>query len=330
MSFLIFITIVLTLLFDFVNGVHDAANAIATVISTRVLKPLHAVAWSATFNFLAIFVFGVGVAKTIGTGVIDPVYVQPIGIFFAMISAISWNLITWYLGLPSSSSHALIGGLVGVGLYEGGIQALHFGGLSKIIVSIVLSPLFGMILAMVLMMVVLSMLINATPTPVDRWFRRIQLLTSALLSLTHGGNDAQKSMGVIALLLYSAHLIPTFHIPLWVSISCYTMISLGTLIGGFRIIRTMGMKITKLKPVGGACAEISSASVLFVATHLGIPVSTTHTITGAIVGVGALQRFSAVRWGVARQIVWAWIFTIPATILLSMLMMFVAHLLHLL
>ncbi len=327
MTFLIVFTIFLTLLFDFINGFHDAANAIATVISTRVLKPLHAVAWSASFNFLAIAVFGFGVATTIGTGVIDTQYVEPVGIFFAMLSAIIWNLVTWYYGLPSSSSHALIGGLVGVGLFRGGLKALHFTGISKIVVSIVLSPLMGMTLAMILMLGVLSMLQNATPTPVDKWFRRLQLVTSALLSLTHGGNDAQKSMGVIALLLYSAKLIgPNFYIPLWVSLSCYLMISLGTLFGGFRIIRTMGMKITKLKPVGGACAEISSAFTLFLATHWGIPVSTTHTITGAIVGVGALQRFSAVRWGIARRIVWAWVFTIPMTMFLAMAMMWVGSL----
>ena len=326
MTLLILSTIILTLLFDFLNGFHDAANAIATVISTRVLKPFHAVAWSAGFNFLAILVFGMGVAKTVGTGIVDPQYIEPAGIFCAMMAAIIWNLLTWYYGLPSSSSHALIGGLVGVGLYRGGLTALHFGGISKIVVSIALSPAIGMTLAMLLMMFVLSLLQNAHPTPVDRWFRRIQLVTSALLSLTHGGNDAQKSMGVIALLLFTAKLIPEFYIPLWVSVSCYLMISLGTLFGGFRIIHTMGMKITKLKPVGGACAEISSAFTLFLATHFGIPVSTTHTITGAIVGVGALQRASAVRWGVARRILWAWVFTIPMTMLLAVGMMAIASL----
>lgn len=319
MSTLIVITIAATLIFDFLNGFHDAANAIATVISTRVLKPIHAVAWSALFNFLAFFIFGVSVATTIGTGIVDPAAIQPIGIFCAMLAAITWNLATWYLGLPSSSSHALIGGLIGVGLARGGVAVLRWKGIVKILISIVLSPLLGMLLAMVLMTIVLMSLQNATPAPVDRTFRRIQLITSALLSLAHGGNDAQKSMGVIALLLYTSNQLgPTFYVPLWVVLSCYIAIALGTLFGGFRIIRTMGMKITKLKPVGGACAEITSAFTLFIATTLGIPVSTTHTITGAIVGVGALQRLSAVRWGVARRIVWAWIFTIPATTLLAM------------
>ncbi len=315
---LIYITIAFTLVFDFLNGFHDAANAIATVVSTRVLRPFQAVIWSASFNFLAFFIFGLHVADTIGTGIVSVEVVDTVFILCTLISAIIWNLFTWYFGIPSSSSHALIGAMIGAAVVKAGFAKLVWFGIIKTVVSIILSPVLGLILGTFFMFASTRLFFYKSPQRVDSIFRRVQLATSALLSLGHGGNDAQKSMGIIALLLFTGNLSGSeFHIPLWVVLSCYSAMALGTLFGGFRIVRTMGMKITKLNPVGGSSAELSGAMTLMLATELGIPVSTTHTITGAIIGVGSLQRFSAVRWGVARQIVIAWILTIPATAILA-------------
>jgi PiT family inorganic phosphate transporter len=310
--------IVVALIFDFVNGFHDAANSIATVVSTRVLSPRYAVMWAAFFNFVAFLFFGLHVANTIGKGIIDPAVVDPPVIFAALVGAIAWDMITWYYGIPSSSSHALIGGLAGAAVAKTGATALDSAGLTKVTVSIVLSPLLGLVLAFALMMAVFWILRRSTPAKVDAWFRRGQLLSAALYSLGHGGNDAQKTMGIITVLLFATgHLGDTFYVPLWVVLSCHAAIALGTLSGGWRIVRTMGLKITKLKPVGGFCAETGGAITLFAATGLGIPVSTTHTITGAIIGVGAVTKLSAIRWGVAGRIVWAWILTIPCSAFIS-------------
>ena len=311
---------VLALVFDFINGFHDAANSIATVVSTRVLSPRVAVAWAAFFNFIAFLFFGLHVANTIGRGIIDPTQVDLAVVCAALVGAIVWDLVTWWFGIPSSSSHALIGGLAGAGIAKVGVTVLDLPGLTKVAVSIVLSPLLGLVLAFVLMTAVFWVFRRATPARVDRWFRRGQLVSAALYSLGHGGNDAQKTMGIIAVLLLSAgYLDPArgFYVPLWVVLACQLAMALGTLFGGWRIVKTMGMKITKLKPVGGFCAETGGALTLFLATGLGIPVSTTHTITGAIVGVGATTKLSAIRWGVAGRIVWAWLFTIPASALVA-------------
>lgn len=318
MLLLIYITVAITLCFDFLNGFHDAANAIATVVSTRVLRPFQAVIWSAAFNFLAFFIFGLHVAATIGTGIVSVEVVNTVFILSALISAIIWNLLTWYFGIPSSSSHALIGAMIGAAIVKAGFSKLVWSGIIKTVVSIFLSPILGLILGTLFMFISTRLFFHKSPQKVDTIFRRIQLVTSALLSVGHGGNDAQKSMGIIALLLFTGNLTgPSFHVPLWVVISCYSAMALGTLFGGFRIVKTMGMKITKLNPVGGSSAELSGSMTLMLATGLGIPVSTTHTITGAIIGVGALHRLSAVRWGVARQIVVAWVITIPATAILA-------------
>ncbi len=315
--------VALALAFDFMNGFHDAANSIATVVSTRVLRPQWAVAWAAFFNFVAFLVFGLAVADTIGRGVIATSIVDAAVLVGALAGAIAWNLLTWWLGLPSSSSHALIGGLGGAAFAKGGAAALVVPGFLKIGAAIVLSPALGLALGMLLMTSVSWLLFRQAPHRVDRWFRRLQLASAALYSLGHGANDAQKTMGIIALVLVAAgHLSPTFgadDIPLWVVLSCQSAIALGTLFGGWRIVKTMGMKITKLKPVGGFCAETAGAATLFLATHLGIPVSTTHTITGAIVGVGATRKLSAVRWGIAGRIVWAWVLTIPASAVIAAL-----------
>ncbi|MBI4703869.1 MAG: inorganic phosphate transporter [Deltaproteobacteria bacterium] len=314
------------LVFDFINGFHDAANSIATVVSTRVLRPQTAVLWAAFFNFIAFLFFGLHVAGTIGKGVIDPAVADPVVVAAALVGAIAWNLITWYYGIPSSSSHALIGGLGGAAVAKAGMAALQVSGFLKIGFSIVLSPLLGLVLGYGIMVVVARIFFRSTPRRVDRWFRRLQLLSAALYSLGHGGNDAQKTMGIIAVLLFSAGMLgPSFHVPLWVVLSCHAAMGLGTLFGGWRIVRTMGMKITKLKPVGGFCAETAGACTLFLATALGIPVSTTHTITGAIVGAGSVTKFSTIRWGVAGQIVWAWIFTIPAAGFISALSWWLLH-----
>lgn len=304
--------VVIALVFDFMNGFHDAANSIATVVSTRVLKPYQAVMWAAFFNFIALFVFKLKVAATVGQGIIDGAVVDHHIIFGALIGAIAWNIITWYYGLPSSSSHALIGGLIGAAVAKSGFWALQSAGICKTLVFIVLSPVLGFLLAGLIMVAVSWICRRSTPARVDRWFRRLQLLSAALYSLGHGGNDAQKTMGIIMMLLIASGITtPQDAIPAWVVISCYVAIAFGTLFGGWRIIKTMGQKITKLKPVGGFCAETGGAMTLFLATGLGIPVSTTHTITGSIVGVGSAQSASAVRWGVAGNIVLAWILTIP-------------------
>lgn len=309
----VYLTIAMVLIFNFLNGFHDASNAIATIVSTGVLKPHQAVIWSAIFNFLAYFVFGLHVAQTVGTGIVSPEVFDTMFLFSAIFGAIIWNLITWYFAIPSSSSHALIGGLVGATLVKAGPQYLEYTGLIKTMISIVVSPVLGMILSLLLMFLIARIFFNYAPFQMDRWFRSFQLLSSALLSLGHGGNDAQKSMGIIAVLLFKVHLLNAhFYVPFWVVVSCYFTMGVGTLFGGYRIVRTMGMRITKLKPVSGCCAETGSALTLFLATVLGIPVSTTHIVAGSVIGVGSLHRFSAVRWGVAGQMVWAWILTLPA------------------
>ncbi|QBE65015.1 inorganic phosphate transporter [Pseudoduganella lutea] len=307
--------IALALIFDFMNGFHDAANAIATVVSTGVLKPQTAVAMAAFFNFIAIFVVGLHVATTIGKGTIDPQVVDHHVIFGALVGAIVWNVITWYYGIPSSSSHALIGGLVGAAVAKAGTGALIASGLIKTVVFIVVAPLLGFFLGTLIMLIVSWVFVKSTPRRIDTWFRRLQLASAAAYSLGHGGNDAQKTMGIIwMLLIASGHVAADAAAPpTWVIVACYGMISFGTLFGGWRIVKTMGQKITKLKPVGGFCAETGGAITLLMASFWGVPVSTTHTITGAIVGVGSAQRLSAVRWGVAGNIVWAWVFTIPAS-----------------
>jgi len=312
--------VAVALAFDFMNGFHDAANAIATVVSTRVLRPHWAVVWAAFFNFLAYFAFGVAVAATIGKGIIDPKAVDHVVVFGALIGAIVWNVITWVYGIPSSSSHALIGGLAGAAVAKEGVRALVGGGFLKTAAAIVLSPLLGLILGLTLMLLVAWLFKSSTPRRVDRWFRRLQLLSAAAYSLGHGGNDAQKTMGIIwMLLIASGHVGAKAPLPLWVAIACYSAIGLGTLFGGWRIVKTMGQRITKLRPVGGFCAETGGAMTLFLSTALGVPVSTTHTITGAIVGVGSVQTLSAVRWGIAGNIVWAWVLTIPASAFIAAL-----------
>ena len=306
--------VVLALAFDFMNGLHDAANSIATVVSTGVLKPHHAVAFAATFNFIAIFVFHLKVAATVGKGIVDPVVIDHYVVFGALVGAIAWNGITWWAGLPSSSSHALIGGLIGAGVAKGGFGSLVMSGVGKTVLFIFVSPLMGFVLGGLLLVMVSWISRKSSPSRIDRWFRRLQLASAGAYSLGHGGNDAQKTIGIIWVLLIAANVPGAKEtVPAWVIVSCYVAIALGTFVGGWRIVKTMGQKITKLKPVHGFCAETGGAITLFVATGLGIPVSTTHTITGAIVGVGSTRKFSAVRWGVAGNIVWAWIFTIPAT-----------------
>jgi PiT family inorganic phosphate transporter len=312
LKLVIFIVFV-ALVFDFINGFHDAANSIATVVSTRVLSPLQAVAWAAFFNFVAAFGFNLNVATTVGKGIVSPDIVDEALILAALIGAIGWNLITWYAGLPTSSSHALIGGFVGAALMKGGFGSLIVTGLTKIIIFIVLAPVIGWTLGFGIMVATAWTFRRATPGRVDRLFRRLQLLSAAAYSLGHGTNDAQKTMGIIAVLLFSSgHLGPQFYVPFWVVLAAHAAMGLGTLSGGWRIVKTMGMRITKLRPVGGFSAETAGAITLIGTALGGIPVSTTHTITGAIMGVGSVHRFSAVRWGVARPIVWAWIFTIPA------------------
>jgi PiT family inorganic phosphate transporter len=312
--------IAVALLFDFLNGLHDAANSIATIVSTRVLRPQYAVFWAAFFNFVAFLVFGLNVAHTIGTGIIDPSVVDTQVIFAALIGAIVWNLVTWGLGIPSSSSHALIGGLVGGGMAKAGISAAVWSGLSKTLAAIVLSPVIGFVLAMFLVAGVSWVAVRSTPFTVDRAFRVLQFASASLYSLGHGGNDAQKTMGIIAVLLFSQGKLGTeFYVPFWVVLACQASMALGTLMGGWRIVRTMGLRLTKLTPMQGFCAETGGAITLFMATALGVPVSTTHTITGAIVGVGAARRASAVRWSVASSIVYAWVITIPAAAIVAAL-----------
>ena len=321
--------IAVALLFDFLNGLHDAANSIATIVSTRVLRPLYAVLWAAFFNFIAFLVFGLHVANTIGTGIIEPSVIDAAVIFGALIGAIVWNLITWGLGIPSSSSHALIGGLLGAGLAKAGFAAAVWSGVSMVLVAIVLSPLVGFLVALLLTAIVSWASVRSTPFAIDRAFRTLQFVSASLYSLGHGGNDAQKTMGIIAVLLYSqGYLGAEFSVPFWVVISCQAAMALGTLMGGWRIVRTMGLRITKLNPMQGFCAETGGAATLFMATFLGVPVSTTHTITGAIVGVGAARRVSAVRWNVASSIVYAWIITIPASAIVAALSYWAVTLLH--
>ena len=309
--------ITVALAFDYINGFHDAANSIATVVSTRVLSPGQAVIWAAFFNFVAAFGFGTAVAKTIGKGMID-VKVVTFGVIFGgLVGAIVWDLITWYIGLPTSSSHALIGGYAGAAVARAGFAAIVPSGWTKTLIFIVLAPLFGLVLGLLITVIIFWLFRRSSPLRVDRTFRRAQLVSAALYSLGHGTNDAQKTMGIIAGVLFTAGYLKTFSIPMWVILAAHTAIGLGTLSGGWRIIHTMGSKITKLQPVGGFAAETAGAITLFIASSFGIPVSTTHTITGAIVGVGATRRVSAVRWGVAARIVWAWILTIPAAALIG-------------
>jgi inorganic phosphate transporter, PiT family len=311
-SFTLVVLIAVALLFDFLNGMHDAANSIATIVSTRVLKPAYAVVWAAFFNFIAFLVFGLHVAHTVGSGIISVSIVTDRVIFGALGGAIAWNVITWLGGLPSSSSHALVGGLVGAGLTKAGLKAIVWDGVTKTALGIVVSPVFGFVMALVLVFIVTWLFVRSRPAAVDRLSRVMQLFSAAAYSLGHGGNDAQKTMGIIAVLLYAhAGHKGGFNIPLWVVLSCQTAMALGTLSGGWRIVHTMGSKITRLSPLQGFCAETGGAITLFTATYLGIPVSTTHTITGAIVGVGAARRTSAVRWGIARGIVIAWVITMP-------------------
>jgi len=315
MSFEVLVVLVLVALaFDFMNGFHDAANSIATVVSTGVLKPHQAVAMAAAFNFIALFVFQLKVATTVGKGIVDADIVDHYVVFGALVGAISWNIITWYYGIPSSSSHALIGGLVGAAIAKAGAGSLVSSGLIKVVAFIVISPLLGFLLASLLMLIFSMLARRATPRRVDRWSRRLQLLSASMYSLGHGGNDAQKTAGIIWMLLlaYGASGAKD-GIPMWVVVACYTTIALGTLFGGWRIVKTMGQRLTKIKPFQGCCAETGGALTLFMATGLGIPVSTTHTITGAIVGAGSARRVSAVRWGVAGTLVWAWVLTIPCT-----------------
>lgn len=308
------ILVMLALAFDFMNGFHDAANSIATVVSTGVLKPFQAVAFASFFNVVALFVFQLKVAATVGKGIIDPTAVDQYVVFGALLGAISWNVITWWFGIPSSSSHALIGGLVGAGLAKAGAGSLVFSGIAKTVAFIFVAPVLGFALGTALMVAVSWLFFHSTPTRVDKWFRRLQLVSASLYSLGHGGNDAQKTIGIIWMLLIAAGVTGSGEpVPYWVVVSCYVAIGLGTLFGGWRIVKTMGQRITRLKPVGGFCAETGGAMTLFLATGLGIPVSTTHTITGAIAGVGSAHRRHDVRWGLAGTIVWAWILTIPCS-----------------
>ena len=309
--------IAVALAFDYINGFHDAANSIATVVSTRVLSPGQAVVWAAFFNFVAAFTFGTAVAKTIGKGMIDLNAVTFGVIFGGLMGAIIWDLFTWYIGLPTSSSHALIGGYGGAAIANAGFGAIIVSGWTKTLIYIVLAPLIGMTLGLIIMALIFNLFRRSAPQRVDRIFRKLQLVSAALYSLGHGGNDAQKTMGIIAGVLVTAGYLKTFSIPLWVILAAHAAIALGTLSGGWRIIHTMGSKITRLQPVGGFAAETAGAITLFVATAFGVPVSTTHTITGAIVGVGATRRLSAVRWGIAGKIVWAWVLTIPMSALIG-------------
>ena len=313
--------VVLAIAFDFMNGFHDAANSIATVVSTGVLRPVHAVVFAAFFNFIAIFIFHLSVAATVGKGIVQPGVVDTHVVFGALVGAISWNLLTWYYGIPSSSSHALIGGIVGAVIAKAGVGQLIASGIMKTVAFIFVSPFLGYLLGSLMMVAVAWLFRRTRPGRVDKWFRRLQLVSAGAYSLGHGGNDAQKTIGIIWMLLIATGYTAASDAapPLWVIVSCYVAIPVGTMFGGWRIVKTMGQKITKLKPVGGFCAETGGALTLFIATGLGVPVSTTHTITGAIVGVGSTQRASAVRWGVAGNIVWAWILTIPASALVAAL-----------
>ncbi len=324
--YFIYFVIALAFLFDFINGFHDAANSVATIVSTGVLKPIWAVIWAAFFNFIAFLIFHLTVANTVGTGLISPEIVNPYLIFAALIGAIIWNLLTWYFGLPSSSSHALIGGLVGAAIVKGGIKVLNFSGLTKVIVAIVLSPFLGMIICLILITLVNQLYRYFSSESLNRCFGKLQFISAGMLSLGHGGNDAQKTMGIIAVLLFSSGLIGKhFYVPYWVVVSCNLVMALGTLTGGWRIVDTLGNKITKLMPMSGSCAETSAALVLFLANNLGVPVSTTHTITGAIAGVGVSKGFFSAQKETLKRIVWAWVLTIPAAGIIAGLLIFVAR-----
>ncbi|MBI1814939.1 MAG: inorganic phosphate transporter [Deltaproteobacteria bacterium] len=317
---LVIFLVVVALGFDFMNGFHDAANSVATVVSTRVLTPRQAVAWAAFFNFVAAFGFGVAVAATVGKGIIDPAAATPTVVFAGLAAAIAWDVITWLYALPTSSSHALIAGFAGAAVAAVGPQAVIVSGVLKIVLFIFISPVVGLLIGVTMMTLTLIFVRHSTPAVVDSLFRRLQLVSAALYSLGHGTNDAQKTMGIISVLLFSAgYLGKTFYVPFWVVLLCHAAIALGTMFGGWRIVKTMGMRITKLQPIGGFCAETAGAITLIGAAMAGIPVSTTHTITGAIVGVGASRRLSAVRWGVARTVVWAWILTVPCTAAIAMM-----------
>ncbi len=318
--------VALALAFDFMNGFHDAANSIATIVSTGAMRPQYAIIWAAFFNFIAFLFFGLSVASTVGKGIVDPLIVDHYVVFGALVGATSWNIITWYYGIPSSSSHALIGGLSGAAVAKGGIDTLVASGFLKTAAAIVLSPMLGFVLGVTLMILVSWIFVRSTPRRVDRWFNKLQFVSAALYSLGHGSNDAQKTMGIIWMLLIAAHITgPKDDLPMWVVLACQTAMGLGTLFGGWRIVKTMGMRITKLKPVSGFCASASGAATLFLATGLGVPVSTTHTITGSIIGVGASHKLSAVRWGVAGNIVWAWILTIPCAAFISAVAWWLGH-----
>ena len=320
MTLAVLFLIALALLFDFLNGFHDSANSIATIVSTRVLSPRIAIIWAAFFNFIAFLFFGLHVANTIGKGIVDIATVDNMTIFGALIGACGWDIITWYLGLPTSSSHALIGGMIGAALVKAGSASLVWNGITKTVIFIFVSPILGLILGLSSGIIVYWIFRKSAPSQVDHVFRKGQLISAAFYSLGHGGNDAQKTMGIIASLLFSAGLLgQKFHIPFWVVIICHTAIALGTMFGGWRIVKTMGQKVAKLKPVDGFCAESGAAATLFISSAWGIPVSTTHTITGAIMGVGSLHRLSAVKWGVAGRIIWAWILTIPCSAIISAL-----------
>ncbi|MEA2697696.1 MAG: inorganic phosphate transporter, PiT family [Myxococcales bacterium] len=315
---IVLVIVVVALVFDYINGFHDAANSIATIVSTRVLTPRWAVVWAAFFNFIAFVIFPLHVAHTVGKGIIDPRVVDDAVLIAALMGAIVWNLITWWYGLPSSSSHALVGGLIGAGVAKSGLSVIKVEGVTKIAVFIVVSPVLGLILGGAMMVLIAWLFRRVTPGKIDRWFRRLQFLSAALFSLGHGGNDAQKTMGIIMALLISKGFIgANAEVPLWVVLTCHLAMGLGTLSGGWRIVRTMGMRLTKLKPFGGFCAETGAATTLFLASALGIPVSTTHTITGGIVGVGLVNKPAGVRWAVALRIVWAWIFTIQSAAIIA-------------
>ncbi|MDD5337906.1 MAG: inorganic phosphate transporter [Dehalococcoidales bacterium] len=323
--------IIIALVFDFTNGMHDAANSISTVVSTRVLSPRMAVIWAAFFNFIAFLIFGTGVAATIGKGMVDLNVVTPTVILAGLIGAIAWNLITWYFGLPSSSSHALIGGYAGAAIAKGGFGAIIFAfswdnAWVRILVFIILAPLIGMVMGLLIKVITTWIVYRQRPDKIDKWSRVAQLFSAAAFSLGHGGNDAQKTMGIIASLLVAGGLNTEFSVPLWVVLSAHAAIALGTLTGGWRIVKTMGQRITKLRPIDGFCAETAAASSIFLSTHMGIPVSTTHVITGAIAGVGSVQRLTAVRWGVTLRIVWAWIFTIPGAGIIGLGCFYLIHL----
>jgi PiT family inorganic phosphate transporter len=327
MGLVLILLIGVALAFDFLNGLHDAANSIATIVSTRVLPARYAVIWAAFFNFIAFLFFGLNVAQTVGKGILSPSIVDDAVIFGALGGAITWNVVTWLVGIPSSSSHALIGGLLGAGIAKaGGLTPVIWAGVTKTIAGIVVSPALGFGLALVLVLLVSWLFIKATPTMADSTFRKLQFVSASLFSLGHGGNDAQKTMGIITVLLYAhGKLTGEFHVPLWVVITCQAAMALGTLCGGWRIVHTMGSKITRLSPQQGFCAETGGAITLFLATHIGVPVSTTHTITGAIIGVGAARRVSAVRWNLATGIVWAWVITMPIAGLIGAAFYFLAR-----